>query len=178
MPDLALSQKKILHFAPEHWLFNRLKTEEDYIGGDIIKRKSANAVVDITNIIFPDKYFDVIICNHVLEHVDEDSIAIAECFRVLSDDGFALFTVPIDPSRQNTWEPPETMSTEEVEKICGWDHKRLYGLDIVNRFQDAGFHSEVIWFTQAERELYRLFNEPIFFLSKNNYEKYRRSIVR
>jgi SAM-dependent methyltransferase len=164
---LTFEGKRILHFAPEWWLFRRLNGQKGYVGGDIIQRRNANAKVDITNIDFPDESFDVIVCNHVLEHVEDDARAMRECARVLAPDGIAIFTVPTRPDRIETWEPPEDMSKKEIEKICGWDHKRLYGLDIVKRLQAVGFATGIIWFNAEQNERYRFFNEPVFLASKN-----------
>ena len=171
-PELSLINKRILHFAPEQWLFNKLKSEDGYVGGDIIKRRCANAHVDITNIQFPDEHFDVIICNHVLEHVQNDSTALRECFRVLSPDGYAIFTVPTEPNRLKTWEPPEGMTEKEIERICGWDHKRLYGLDLSDRLRSVGFHAQIIMFDESDQESYRFLDEPVFLASKNENTKY------
>ena len=107
--NLSFEGKNVLHFAPEWWLFRRLKKQPGYVGGDIQKRPNANAIVDITNIDFPDASFDVLVCNHVLEHVQDDRSAMNECSRVLRNDGLAIFSVPISIDKQQTWEPPTGM---------------------------------------------------------------------
>lgn len=124
-----LNGKQILHFAPEAWLFRKLKDNPYYVGGDIVKRRKANAIVDITNMSSPDDYFDYLICNHVLEHVSDHLKAMRECVRVLRPDGIAFFSVPLDTEKAKTWFPPEGASTAEVNRMCGRDHKRLYGRD-------------------------------------------------
>lgn len=157
-----LKGRRILHFAPEWPVFRQLKNEPGYIGGDIIKRRNANAVVDITNVDAPDDNFDYIICNHVLEHVPDHLLAMRECARVLKPDGVAFFSVPLDKSRAETWVPPEDMSTVEVEKICGWDHKRLYGRDFPDLLASAGFTVTSIEAPEAWIEPHRLYDEQFF----------------
>ncbi len=159
------SGKRILHFAPEWPLFRKLRNEPGYIGGDIIKRRNANAIVDITNIDYPDGHFDVLICNHVLEHVPDDATALREASRVLGTDGIGIISVPID--RDNpTWRPPADMSPQEVEKRCGWDHKRLYGNDFADLLESYGFSVLAVEFTDSVRDHFRLFLEPMFLVAK------------
>jgi len=60
-----------------------------YIDADINKALARN-VIDITNIPYPENYFDYIICSHVLGHVPNEQLAIEELHRVLKHDGKAL----------------------------------------------------------------------------------------
>lgn len=164
---LDFKDKAILHFAPEWWLFLRLRHMNNYVGGDIISRRNANAKVDITNIQYPDDCFDFIICNHVLEHVPDETSAIQECVRTLKPSGIAIFTIPIVNWREKTWEPPSSMSKVEIEKICGWDHKRLYGMDVAARFEQFGLATRICRFGDKDTEACRLFDEPVFLCSKD-----------
>jgi hypothetical protein len=165
---LPLEGKDILHFAPEWWLFRRLKHEPGYVGGDVQWRPNANAHVDITRIEFPNACFDLLICNHVLEHVPDDRRAMDECYRVLRDDGIAIFTIPVRYDRPRTWEPPPDMPKEEVERICGWDHKRNYGMDFADRLRGAGFDVRVVVFGPDTREEHRLIDEPVFLAARQS----------
>lgn len=155
----------ILHFAPEWPLFRRLRGEPGYIGGDIIARRNANAVVDITNITFGDKSFDYVICNHVLEHVPDDAKAMREAFRVMKPGGIGIFTVPMSKSA-DTWEPPPDMPVAEVEKICGWDHKRLYGRDFALKLEGVGFMVTPFVASDAEQQRYGLLDETVYVVMK------------
>lgn len=160
--DLDLKGSRVLHFAPEWWLFRRLNGAPGYVGGDILQRRNANAVVDATDIGFPDESFDVLICNHVLEHIPDDRRAMRECARVMAPDAVAIFTVPTAPGVDETWEPPAGMSDAEIEAHCGWDHKRLYGYDLAARLSRHGLHTRIVEMDETARARCRLFDEPIF----------------
>jgi len=153
---LDLSDKAVLHFSPERPFFRLWRRNPRYVAGDVKISKVANAVVDITNIQFNDGYFDYLICHHILEHVPEDAKGMSECFRVLKPGGVAFFSVPLDQERAETWEPPPDMPAAEVERICGWDHVRLYGRDFPDKLAKAGFSISEIAFTAEEGERHRL----------------------
>lgn len=160
---LDLPSLRVLHFAPEWPLYTKLRHCPGYVGADIIRRRNANANRDITAIADGDNSYDVVICNHVLEHVEDDATAMRECRRVLKPGGKAFFSVPVDMERE-TWEPPPGMPREEIERICGWDHKRLYGRDIVNRLEAAGFSVNVERPTENEMHRYRILQDDVFFV--------------
>jgi SAM-dependent methyltransferase len=159
--QISISGKKVLHFSPERPFWQRWRSLPGYVSGDVKRNKVANSFVDITMIDYPDEEFDVLICHHVLEHVVEDRKAMAECFRVLKKGGSAFFSVPIDEVTEKTFEPPASMPKKEVEKLIGWDHKRQYGLDFVDRLEAAGFKIEEITYTPEEAERYRLKSDHI-----------------
>ena len=49
------------------------------------------AVADALNMPFKDQSIDVIICNHVYEHVPDSNKMVKEIYRILKDDGFCYF---------------------------------------------------------------------------------------
>jgi SAM-dependent methyltransferase len=151
-----LTDKAVLHFSPERPFFRMWRRNPRYVAGDVKLSKVANAVVDITDIQFADGHFDYLICHHILEHVPEDAKGMRECFRVLKPGGTALFSVPLDQERGETWEPPPGMPEAEIERICGWDHVRLYGRDFADKLAAAGFSVSKIAFTPEEGERHRL----------------------
>ena len=131
--------KKILHIAPEPSLASQLRVLEKahYISGDLEAHK-AMIRIDITNINMPDGSQDVIVCNHVLEHVRDDSKAMSELARILNEDGFALITVPI--TAEDTIEDPLVTNAADRERLFGQrDHVRRYGKDVVSRLEQNGF---------------------------------------
>jgi ubiquinone/menaquinone biosynthesis C-methylase UbiE len=94
--------------------------------------------MDVTRIRLPDRYFDVIYCSHVLEHVLDDRRAMRELRRVLAPDGWAVFMVPI--TAPTTFEDPRIISAEARERAFGQsDHVRRYGPDFGNRLREAHF---------------------------------------
>lgn len=163
---INLAGQRIMHFAPEWPLFRKLKNQPGYVGGDIIKRRNANAVVDITRIESADEDFDIVICNHVLEHVPDHMQAIRECHRILRPDGLAFFSVPVDKTKEKTWYPPSDMPVEEVDRMCGWDHKRTYGCDFKDILASVGFHVTVIDPRPDWVHKYRLYDEQFFVCSR------------
>lgn len=94
---------------------------------------------DVTSIPAPSAHFDVVVCIHVLEHVDDDRKAMEEIFRVLKPGGWAFITVPLlldEPTRED----PSVTSPEDRERLFGEKgHVRYYGRDIQERLAGAGF---------------------------------------
>ncbi|MCK4661490.1 MAG: methyltransferase domain-containing protein [Bacteroidales bacterium] len=132
---------KFLHIAPEYCFikrFRKLKNLE-YITGDLFS-PWADIKMDVHDIPFKDNEFDVIMCNHVLEHVEDDDKVMREFLRVLKPGGWGIFQVPIDWNNEKTYEDAAITSPKEREKHFGQkDHLRLYGLDFSERLTKAGF---------------------------------------
>ena len=100
----------------------------------------ADVKCDIQDMPFEDNTFDVIFCNHVLEHVDDDKKAMSELYRVMKPGGFGIFQVPIDYKRETTLEDPNITSEEDRVKYY-WqkDHVRLFGLDYPSKLEAVGY---------------------------------------
>jgi predicted SAM-dependent methyltransferase len=100
---------------------------------------------DITDLhIYEDEKFDVLLCSHVLEHIEHDEKAIAELFRVLKRGGFAIIMVPILLNLENDYENFNLKTPEERWKHFGQDdHVRLYSKNgFVSKLKKAGFKVE------------------------------------
>jgi ubiquinone/menaquinone biosynthesis C-methylase UbiE len=96
--------------------------------------------MDLTNIDRESNYFDLIICNHVLEHILDDRKAMRELFRVLKPGGKAILQVPLSMTLNETFE--DFSITDPAERICIFgqrDHCRIYGQDYGQRLEEAGF---------------------------------------
>lgn len=133
--------QKVLHIAPEYCFLKIFKKQRnlDYVTADLIS-PWADVKMDVQAIPFPDSQFDVVICNHVLEHVDSDLKAMQEIHRVLKPGGFAILQVPMDLSMDKTMENPAYNTPELREKHYQQrDHLRLYGKDYGARLRSAGF---------------------------------------
>lgn len=134
-----LTPKRMLHVAPERCFESRLRNRlgQDYITADLLNPR-AMVRMDIIDIQYPDGYFDVIYCSHVLEHVQDDKKAMREFFRVLKQGGWAILLVPITENR--TFEDSSVVDRYERLKIFGQkDHVRRYGTDYIDRLREAGF---------------------------------------
>lgn len=163
---------KMLHIAPEILFAKRFSHTPniDYISADL-SSPLAMVKMDITNIEYEENYFDVILCNHVLEHVIDEQKAMKELLRVLKPNGWAILQVPLDSKRDKTFEDPTIVLPEDRERLFGQDdHVRVYGRDYKNRLEKAGFTVKVDSYV---RELgsdmvsrYRLPDEEIYFCTK------------
>ena len=131
--------RRILHVGPERCLEARFRQipSLDYLSADI-EDPAAMVRIDITDIPYADKYFDIIHCSHVLEHVVNDRRAMSELHRVLADDGWAILQVPIGAA--HTFEDPTVTDPKDRERVFGQsDHVRIYGPDYFDRLEAAGF---------------------------------------
>lgn len=139
---------KILHFAPEKVFYDKFSKDAslDYYPVDADPRCSRiRKCVDMTDIPYEDNIFDVIICNHVLEHIRDERKALQELYRVLKPGGTAFINVLIFDNLETTIESPDYNTPELRIKYYGQDnHVRAYGGDYVNRLEANGFHVEVI----------------------------------
>ena len=136
--------KKMLHVAPEPCLESMFKQRlgDNYLTADLCNPR-AMVKMDICDIQYPDKSFDVIYCSHVLEHVLDDKQAMGEFFRVLKTNRWAILNVPI--TSEKTFEDSSIVDPKERLKAFGQeDHVRRYGPDYVERLRDSGFTVEII----------------------------------
>ena len=138
---------KLLHFAPERAFLSRFSGMDniDYWPVDIDPtipgiRRTAN----IMDIPFEDESMDMIICNHVMEHIEDETKALTELRRVLKPDGIAIINAPVDPERETTFENPAYNTPELRLKYFGQhDHVRIYGRDYPQRLKKV-FSVEVL----------------------------------
>lgn len=139
--DFFTKNLKVLHIAPEQCFYKRFRALEnlDYTTGDL-ESPIADVHFDVQAIPFANETYDVVICNHVLEHVDDDTKAMSEIYRILKPGGFAILQVPQDSEAEKTYEDPTITDPSEREKhFLQKDHVRLYGLDYAERLSAVGF---------------------------------------
>ena len=109
----------------------------------------AEIKADICDLPFENNSYDLVLCNHVLEHVSNDKLAIRELFRVLKKGGVLIAQVPLDLNRKITFEDPSIIDKAERKKVFGqYDHVRIYGKDYFDLLDSAGFESHCISFTE------------------------------
>jgi len=140
---------KVLHFAPEQAFYKRFRNLEnlDYITTDL-NSPLADVKADICNLPFNNNSFDVILCNRVLEHIPDDTKAMKELFRVLKPNGWGVFQIPQDLSREISFEDNSITDKKERAKIFGqYDHVRIYGRDYFDKLRGVGFKVEELNYT-------------------------------
>lgn len=139
-------KKLFLHFAPERCFLPRLERllgAENYLTADLYD-KHVKFNMDITNIQFEEGSIDAVYCSHVLEHVQDDRKALSEIHRILKNDGWAIFMVPVNDMEETFEDPAVTDPAERLRLFGQEDHVRCYGKDFIFRLKDAGFRvSEV-----------------------------------
>lgn len=141
---------KLLHIAPEPSLEYIFKHQNniDYLTADM-NPEMVMEKMDITDIQYPESFFDAIICNHVLEHIPDDHKAMSELFRVLKPGGWAILQVPFSKISNKTFENQNIITPEDRERIFGQtDHVRIYGKDYNDRLKKAGFEIETYSWTE------------------------------
>jgi len=135
------SALKVVHFAPEQEFYKRFKkqTNIEYTTTDLLS-PLADVKADICNLPFEDNAYDIIFCNHVLEHIPDDTKAMQELFRVLKPGGMGIFQIPQDLSRASTFTDDTIVDQKERAKIFGqYDHVRVYGRDYFDKLRSIGF---------------------------------------
>jgi len=160
--DFFSSPYKVLHFAPEQAFYGRFRKLKnlDYTTTDL-NSPLADVKADICNLPFENSSFDVIFCNHILEHIPDDTKAMQELYRILRPGGWGVFQIPQELQRETTFEDNTITDKKERTKIFGqYDHVRIYGRDYFDKLRDVGFKVEEIdytaTFTLEDVEKYRL----------------------
>lgn len=162
--------QKVLHIAPEQCFHKRFKNQKnlDYLTADLVS-PIADMHFDLHHIPLEDNSFDVVFCNHVLEHVDDALQCMRELHRVMKPGGWGIMQVPQDFSREKTYEDPTITSPEEREKhFWQYDHVRLFGRDYPEWLKKAGFHVEIFdkesKMSEELIERYRLSKQEILYI--------------
>ena len=163
---------KVLHIAPEQCFYNLFKNLKNinYTTFDL-NSPLADIKGDICNLPFKENSFDFILCNHVLEHINDDKKAIKELYRVLNKNGTAILQVPINQKSSKTFEYSSIVDKKErIEKFGQYDHIRLYGLDYFKKLESFGFKVDPLKyskeFTESEIIKYGLIKDEIIPVCK------------
>lgn len=134
-----LSGVDVLHFAPERYLGAKFRRQSKTYTASNFDPKTPGQGIDICSIPFPDRSFDLVVANHVLEHVPNDRQAMAEICRVLRPGGVAILQTPYTPVLTHSLENPEIKDEAARAVVFGQsDHVRIYGLDLFHRLNKAG----------------------------------------
>ncbi|MFI3286259.1 MAG: methyltransferase domain-containing protein [Rikenellaceae bacterium] len=171
--SLAKLRPTLLHIAPEVSLMNKFHKiyrgfPKRYITADL-ESPLAHLHFDVQQIPLDDNYADVLICNHLLEHVADDRRAMSEFYRILKPNGWGVLLSPVEYDRQETFEDDSITDPAERTRIFGqYDHRRIYGVDYAERLRQANFEVEEIRYyshlSAEEQERYALMDETIYLV--------------
>jgi len=160
--DFLKQELKVLHVAPEQVFYRKFKQFQpwQYTTTDLYS-PLADVVADICDLPFQNNEFDLILCNHVLEHIPDDLSAMNELYRVLKKGGTLIAQVPIEEERKKTFEDDSITDAAERTQIFGqYDHVRVYGQDYYDRLESVGFSTNKVLLqsrlTEDEIALYAL----------------------
>ena len=146
----AAKKLKVLHIAPEQCFLDIFRKQQNlnYITSDL-ESPIADVKADICDLPFKENEFDVVFCNHVLEHVPNDTKAMQELYRVLKPGGFGIFQIPQDLSKAITFEDDTITDRKERAKLFGqYDHVRVYGRDYFDKLRSIGFKVDEVDYTK------------------------------
>ena len=172
--DFFTAKLRVLHIAPEHCFIERFEALQnlDYVTADI-ESPLAKVKMDVHDIPFPDNSFDVVFCNHVLEHVTDDLKACSEFNRVLKPTSWGILQSPVY-NLERTLEDNSITDPAERERIFGQrDHVRKYGKDYASRLRNSGIKiEENLFVKELDPTLVSKFalpkDETIFVCRKGN----------
>ena len=146
----ATKKLKVLHIAPEQCFLDIFRKQQNlnYITSDL-ESPIADVKADICDLPFKENEFDVVFCNHVLEHISNDTKAMQELYRVLKPGGFGIFQIPQDLSKAITFEDNTITDRKERAKLFGqYDHVRIYGRDYFDKLRSIGFKVDEVDYTK------------------------------
>ena len=153
---------KVLHIAPEQVFYTKFKTLRnwEYTTTDL-HSPLADVKADICALPFENEHYDLIFCNHVLEHIPNDKKAMQELYRVLKKGGTLIAQVPLDENRDSTFEDDSITDKKERTQLFGqYDHVRIYGRDYFDKLRTIGFEVNEVDYTATltdkEIDRYRL----------------------
>lgn len=171
----AMALPKMLHIAPEVALMRKFKkmyasTPDRYVTADL-ESPLADMHFDVQQIPLEAESFDAVICNHIMEHVEDDGKALRELYRILRRGGWGVILSPVELEREKTFEDDTITDPAERTRIFGqYDHRRIYGRDYAARLREAGFEVYDIDYknelSKAEQELYALPADHLYIVCK------------
>lgn len=174
--NLLTASPRTLHIAPEVCIMRHLKPHfathpGQYITADL-ESPLADLHFDVQQIPLADNSIDVVLCNHILEHVTDDRQALRELHRILRPGGWGIVLSPVEQDYEQTYEDDTITDTAERTRIFGqYDHRRIYGADYTDRLRSVGFTAADIDYTASltdhERTLYALPADHIYVVYKH-----------
>ncbi|WP_158244193.1 glycosyltransferase [Trinickia dabaoshanensis] len=170
----AAPAMRVLHIAPEKAIEARIRRlgPLEYQAHERVRSGASQHGVDPQRLDFPSDYFDLIICNHVLDRVEDSARAIGELHRCLKPGGHLIAQTQYAPMLKYTFELATTPSMPLAMRCFGEpDRMRLFGADVAEHVRGAGFvgdlfpHSDV--FGEGDSQAWGVdTNEPLFLFVK------------
>lgn len=165
----------ILHIAPEVCLMREFKriylsAPQNYITADL-ESPLADMHFDVQQIPMADSSVDIIICNHLLEHVESDYKALTEMYRIMRSGGMGVMLAPIDYTLETTFEDDTITDPKQRAEVFGqYDHRRIYGKDYLERLRAAGFEAfEIDYaaeFSDSDRTKFSFGSDKLYIVRK------------
>lgn len=150
--DFFQKKLEVLHFAPEQAFYKRFRKLKNlkYTTTDL-NSPLADVKADICNLPFKENSFDFILCNHVLEHIPDDTKAMQELYRILRPGGTAILQIPQELDREQTFQDDSITNPSERARIFGqYDHVRVYGRDYFDKLRSIGFQVQEEDYTKTD----------------------------
>ncbi|MBS1567721.1 MAG: class I SAM-dependent methyltransferase, partial [Bacteroidetes bacterium] len=149
--SFTIDGQDILHLSPEKPLYDFISprarvTTADYTPGFYKNISTDIRFADATGLPFADASFDLVIANHIMEHIPDDRKAMREILRVLKPGGAAIMQVPFSIAIRATLEEPGINDPARQSALFGQkDHVRIYKLsDYLQRLREAGFEVDYL----------------------------------
>ena len=166
--EFLKSDIRILHFSPSRNLKRFLAKDPslNYITSDFLGEFEADKHYDITKINESDDSFDLIICYHVLEHIEADQKAMNELYRVLKREGSCVIQTPFKEGE--IYEDTTIITAEERLKYFGQeDHLRIYSVEgLKDRLTQSGFEVTVNEYKEEKTNFNGLSEKEYALLAK------------
>ena len=166
--EFLVPNSVVLDFSPSRCLYRKMKKKKNinYQSTDLSGDFIADYRFDITNLEIADNTFDLIICYHILEHIDNDILAIKELFRVMKPGAKALIQTPFKDGE--IYEDNNIITKEDRIKHFGQDdHVRIYSVSgLKKRIEICNFLVEIKENFSSENKHYLDKNEKILVITK------------
>jgi predicted SAM-dependent methyltransferase len=141
-------QVDVLQFAPEKSIYDTVRNYDNVnytccdLMPDLYPYADGILQEDGMALSFKDKQFDIIIHNHILEHMPNDIKFIKETMRILKDDGKIIVSIPF--YKDELCNDSFTSDEDRIEHYGQADHLRRYGKDILDVLKVEGVNIEVM----------------------------------
>lgn len=163
------TQLMILDFSPNRSFYKYFKKEHpNYLASDLSGDFFSDVSYNLLDLPVPPNYYDLIICYHILEHIENDTKAIAELYRILKNGGTCIIQTPFKEG--DSYENEQIVNPDERKIHFGQeDHVRIYSVNgLFIKLQQIGFEVEIITFNDKTDSFYGFTNQETILIAKKN----------